>query len=82
VISERARWFGFGIPLLSLVGVTIATILHIGLALPWSDVAVPVGVYAALQVVTFISMFWVRNITRVKKDYRPGITTQAIYSPQ
>ena len=75
-----ARWFGLGVPALVLVGVGIAIGLHAGLRRPWKELVLPVGVYIAIQVGTYVCMFWARNRSKTRGDYGAAIALIGFYA--
>jgi ABC-type Mn2+/Zn2+ transport system permease subunit len=78
--TEKARWFGLGVPVLVVVGLGIAIGLHIGLARPWSDLVLPIGAYVAIQVGTYVCMFWARNRSRIRGEYGLAIALIGFYA--
>jgi hypothetical protein len=59
--NTAGRWMGIGVTLLLGVAVAGALVLHLAFGLAWGVLAFPVSVYAALQVVCYAAMFWVRQ---------------------
>jgi hypothetical protein len=78
--TVEARWFGFGVPALVLVGLGIAIGLHVGLNRAWNELVLPVGAYVAIQVGTYVCMFWARNRSRTQGDYGPAIALIGFYA--
>lgn len=78
--TEKARWFGLGVPALVVFGLGIAIALHMGLGRAWSELGLPIGAYVAIQVVTYVCMFWARNRSRTRGDYGPAIALVGFYA--
>jgi hypothetical protein len=77
--TERMRWFGYGVPLVLLIGLGIAVCLHVGLGRGWSELVVPIGAYVGIQLGTYICMFWARNRARSRGDYKPAVALIGLY---
>lgn len=78
--TQKMRWFSFGLPMLVLIGVGIAVVLHMGLGRSWSELFLPVGAYVTMQVLMYVSMFWARDRARTRQDYRPAVALVGAYA--
>jgi hypothetical protein len=56
-----ARWMGIGAPLFAGIALSGALILHLGLRLNWSTLAIPFASFAAFQVAFFAAIFWAQK---------------------
>jgi hypothetical protein len=78
--TDKVRWFGLGVPAMLLIGIGVAIVLHLGFARPWSALVFPIGAYVAIQVGTYVCMFWARNRSRTRGDYGPAIALIGLYA--
>jgi hypothetical protein len=62
------------------IGVIVGLALRISFGLPFARIAVPITVLVAIQGALFISMYWVRQRYRRKRDLRGGIILFGSYS--
>jgi len=62
------------------IGLFGVIILHAGFAVQWSDAMGPVGALIGIQLVLYVSMYWVRKRFEYTHDPRPGIMIFGLYS--
>lgn len=77
--TEKMRWFGFGAPLLVLVGLGIAVTTRVSLARPWSELVLPISAFVGIQVGTYSCMFWARNRAKTRGEYGPAVALFGFY---
>ena len=77
--SNRARWFGVGVPLLTLFTAGLLLALRIGCDLPWNKLTFPLSTFLALQLGMLTSMFWARDRAKHRGGYGAAIAVMGIY---
>lgn len=78
--EERfGRWLGIGAPLFLLLAVAISVIIHMGYAVPWRQLLIPISLFVGVQIGAYIAAFWAGKWVRRHGRYGPASLLGGIY---
>ncbi len=66
-----SKWAITGISLFLVSGIGIASTIHFGADVSWTQLFAPICVYIGLQIICFLCVYWARRLARKQKKYGP-----------
>jgi hypothetical protein len=68
-----------GVPLFLGVALFVAVVVHVTIRGSWSKIAVPCAALVAIQLVLYVSMYWIRKRFQRTHDLRLGVLVFGSY---
>ena len=78
--EERlGKWVAIGVPLFLVVGIAGTVVIHMGYAVPWRHLLIPVSLFVGLQIGFYVGAFWAGKWARQQSRYWPMSILVGLY---